>query len=233
MTGRMKRDLSPRIREAETGHAAPGNGGRPADAGVALAEAPDDDLLRRCARRDARAFETLVRRHERAITTFAWRMLGDRDAAQDVAQQTFIQVYDHAPTYEPRGKCATWLFEIARNLSLNEIRRRRRHPASSLDAPLDGGNGNGNGDGHVADLVAADGGNPADAAAANEDEILALKALQRLPDSYREIILLRVFQHLSYKEVCDMTGESEGAARVRMHHALVAYKKLAQAEQGA
>lgn len=197
---------------------------RPAP-GAALNDAPDEDLIRRCGRGDVRAFEAIVRRHERAVASFSFRMLSDRDAAQDIAQQTFIQVHDHAADYEPRGKFTTWLFEIARNLSLNELRRRRRHPATSLDAPVGGAGGNGDG-ARVEDLVAADGNDPGAAAAVAEDEAAALKTLQRLPEHYREIITLRVFQRLSYKEIADMTGESEGAARVRMHHALGALKKL-------
>src|SRR5262245_48906120 len=83
---------------------------------------------------DEEAFRELVRRFKEPITSFAMRMLNDHDKALDVAQETFISVFTHADGYRPMARFTSWLYRIAYNLAVNEIRRQRRQPIVSLDA---------------------------------------------------------------------------------------------------
>src|SRR5207245_6386959 len=99
---------------------------------------PDAALMLRVKRGDRRAFEELVDKYKRPVTNAIYRTLGDATEAEDLAQNVFVQVYKSAHRYRASAKFSTWLFTIARNLCLNEIRRRSRHPADSLDSQYPG-----------------------------------------------------------------------------------------------
>src|SRR5881394_1188296 len=96
---------------------------------------PDASLMLRVKQGDRDAFEALVEKYKQPVMNLVFRTLGDATEAEDLAQHVFIQVYKSAHRYEVSAKFSTWLFTIARNLCLNEIRRRSRHPADSLDEP--------------------------------------------------------------------------------------------------
>src|SRR5512144_2282062 len=94
----------------------------------------DVALMLRVKEGDTAAFTELVDRYKQPVMNLVARMLRDQTEAEDVAQNVFVQVYRSAHRYEMTAKFSTWLFTIARNLCLNEIRRRSRHPAESMDA---------------------------------------------------------------------------------------------------
>ncbi len=91
-------------------------------------------LMLRAAQGDMEAFEAIVDIYRQRIANYAYRMLEDDATAEDVAQQVFVQAWKARGRYRPSAKLITWLLHITRNLVLNEIRRRRRKPAQSLDA---------------------------------------------------------------------------------------------------
>ena len=97
---------------------------------------PDTDaaLMLRVKQGDTAAFTELVEKYKQPVTNMIYRTLRDATEAEDLAQNVFIQVYKSAHRYRISAKFSTWLFTIARNLCLNEIRRRSRHPAESIDA---------------------------------------------------------------------------------------------------
>ena len=94
----------------------------------------DAALMLRVKRGDVRAFEELVEKYKQPVMNVVQRMLRDPTEAEDLAQNVFVQVYKSASRYKATAKFSTWLFTIARNLCLNELRRRSRHPADSLEA---------------------------------------------------------------------------------------------------
>src|SRR5208282_2579003 len=95
---------------------------------------PDAALMLRVKHGDLQAFEQLVQKYKHPIVNVIYRMLHDLDEAEDLAQNVFLRVFQSAARYEVSAKFSTWIFTIARNLCLNEIRRRGRHPAQSLEA---------------------------------------------------------------------------------------------------
>src|SRR3954471_12827553 len=99
---------------------------------------PDAALLKRVTQGDQRAFEELVEKYKQPVFNMIYRTLPDATEAEDLAQAVFVQVYKSAARYRVEAKFSTWLFTIARNLCLNELRRRSRHPADSLDATATG-----------------------------------------------------------------------------------------------
>src|SRR5881296_2562041 len=96
---------------------------------------PDATLMLRVKQGDREAFTELVEKYKQPVMNVVYRTLRDATEAEDLAQHVFLQVYKSAGRYEVSAKFSTWLFTIARNLCLNEIRRRSRHPAESMDAP--------------------------------------------------------------------------------------------------
>ena len=94
---------------------------------------PDAVLMMRVKRGDRAAFTVLVERYQQPVMNFIYRTLRDETEAEDLAQTVFLQVYKSRSRYQRTAKFSTWLFTIARNLCLNEIRRRSRHPAESLE----------------------------------------------------------------------------------------------------
>lgn len=89
-------------------------------------------------RGDSDALNTLVERWHRPVLNFVHRMLPDLEEAEDLAQSVFVQLWRSADRYEPAARFSTFIFTIARNLCLNELRRRARHPVERLDAPVNG-----------------------------------------------------------------------------------------------
>ena len=94
---------------------------------------PDAALMLRVKRGDRAAFVALVEKYKQPLHNFIHRTLRDEAEAEDLAQNVFLQVYKSRDRYERTAKFSTWLFTIARNLCLNEIRRRSRHPAEALE----------------------------------------------------------------------------------------------------
>src|ERR1017187_7965743 len=95
---------------------------------------PDAVLMLRVKQGDSAAFTELVEKYKQPVMNVVYRILRDATESEDMAQNVFVQVYKSAHRYEISAKFSTWLFTIARNLCLNELRRRSRHPAESLDA---------------------------------------------------------------------------------------------------
>src|SRR6202171_4650480 len=96
-------------------------------------ERTDEELLAAYQQGDPGAFEGLLRRHRAPLFTFLLRMLGDREKAEDLAQETFLRIVKGAQAWEQRARFQTWLFTIARNLSVDQSRRARFRRADSLD----------------------------------------------------------------------------------------------------
>ena len=94
---------------------------------------PDAALMLLVKQGDRDAFEALVEKYKQPVMNLVYRTLSDGTEAEDLAQHVFLQVYKSAHRYEVSAKFSTWIFTIARNLCLNEIRRRSRHQAESID----------------------------------------------------------------------------------------------------
>ncbi len=157
-------------------------------------EAPlnsDTELMLRTARGDESAFAEIMARHRQRVADHAYRMLGDNSAAEDVAQQVFIQAWRAAGRYRPEAQLITWLLHIARNLVLNEIRRRQRKPAQSLDAE--------NLPGHFSAAPESD--RPDHQAAGAETAAAIEAAIATLPENQRTALLLVRHENLSYEEI--------------------------------
>ena len=173
---------------------------------------PDARLMLRVKRGDRQAFEELVNKYKQPVINVIYRTLGDATEAEDLAQNVFVQVYKSADRYRVSAKFTTWLFTIARNLCLNEIRRRSRHPAESIDAPHPDHDDQPR---HQFEDVKTF--SPPDALLHRELEQKIQQALSNLPESQRVAILLCRQGELSYEEIAKVVGCSVSATKSLIH----------------
>ena len=163
---------------------------------------------------DAAAFEYLVQKyHSSVINTFS-RFLGDRREAEDLAQQVFVQVFRSAHRYRPTAKFSTWLFTIVHHLALNEIRRRSRHPAHSLDEPIQAGDEEFTR--QVADPRATA---PDTGALEKELEERVRAAIDALPATQRIALILLRYESMNYEEICAVMRCSMSSLKSTLHRA--------------
>jgi RNA polymerase sigma-70 factor (ECF subfamily) len=173
---------------------------------------PDASLMLRAKRGDMGAFAELVDKYKQPVTNLIGRMLKDATEAEDLAQNVFLQVYKSAHRYEVSAKFSTWLFTIARNLCLNEIRRRSRHPADSLDATHAEYE-----DQPLRQFKDEKNFSPPDALLHGELEQKIVEALAELPENQRTAILLCRGDELSYEEIAEVLGCSLSATKSLIH----------------
>jgi len=174
---------------------------------------PDAALMLRVKQGDSAAFEELVEKYKQPLINLLYRNLRDATEAEDLAQNVFVQVYKFADRYRVEAKFSTWLFTIARNLSLNEIRRRSRHPAESLDAVTDPS------DESSAPRQFEDRRNVSAPDRLVQDELSAKveEALATLPENQRTAILLFKEKEMSYEEISKILGVSLSATKSLIH----------------
>ena len=169
----------------------------------------DLDLVARWTAGDQRAATLLVERHADAVARFV-SSLGARQDADDVVQETFVRAFGSIESFRGDSSLRTWLFTIARRLVLDHRRadRRRREQVEVQDSDV---------------RTEFD---PLDAVVADDTERRMRDAVARLTRTLREVFVLRVGEGMSYKEIADSVGTTEGAARVHYHNAMRAIKEF-------
>lgn len=172
----------------------------------------DADLMLRVKRGDRAAFADLVEKYRQPLFNFIFRTLRDETETEDVAQNVFLQVYKSRDRYQRTAKFSTWLFTIARNLCLNEIRRRTRHPADSLDE-THGDNEDQPQRQYVDKSVFL----PLENVLHSELARKVEEALADLPENQRTAILLCRQDELSYEEIAAVLGCSLSATKSLIH----------------
>ena len=179
---------------------------------------PDAELMLAFRRGDARAFETLVQRHQRGIYNFILRSVRDRSRTEELLQEVFLRVVRAKDRYERTAKFTTWIYAIARNLCVDESRRARFRDHKSLDAKRPGRDGEEGGN-LLSRMPAAD--VPTDEAAEAPTLRRRMKAaIEALPDDQREVFLLRQLSGLSFREIGETLGVPENTVKSRMRYAL-------------
>ncbi len=173
---------------------------------------PDAALMLRVKQGDTAAFAELVDKYKQPVMNLVYRMLRDATEAEDLAQNVFVQIYKSAQRYEISSKFSTWLFTIARNLCLNEIRRRSRHPADSLDVPHPD-----QPDQPLQQVEDHKTAAPPDHLLHNELQDKIEEALGQLPEHQRTAILLCRQDELSYEDIAKVLGCSLSATKSLIH----------------
>jgi RNA polymerase sigma-70 factor (ECF subfamily) len=173
---------------------------------------PDAVLMLRVKRGDRAAFAELVGKYQQPLFNFIFRTLRDETETEDVAQNTFLQVWKSRDRYQRTAKFSTWLFTIARNLCLNEIRRRSRHPAESLEESHAEHEDQPQRQYEDKKVFL-----PTDTALHGELARKIEEALAALPENQRTAILLCRQDELSYEEIAEVLGCSLSATKSLIH----------------
>jgi RNA polymerase sigma-70 factor (ECF subfamily) len=172
-------------------------------------------------RGDPRAFGEFVVRYQVRLLNFVYRMIGDRDRAEDLVQEAFLRVHRHLDRFDRSRKFSTWIYTIASNLAKNELRNRRRLPLLILeqfrgpqareDRPLD----------------REDPGNrPDEVFRRGQLQELVDRTVARLPPRHREVFVLRELEGKSYEEIAEIMRCNLGTVKSRLNRARQAFAEL-------
>jgi len=177
---------------------------------LSFSAAADRDLVASACNGLEGGFEELVRRYQRPISAYVYRMVGDYESALDLTQEIFIKIYGSLSRYRPEFKFSTWIYKIAHNAAIDHLRRnsgRERSltngtEADNYDLPLE-----------------CEGLSPEQQSEREERRIEIESVVRSLPTAYRELIVLRHSQDLTYEEIVEVTGLPLGTVKNRLFRA--------------
>ena len=176
--------------------------------------ASDHELLADIKDGDEAAFQEIVRRYRNPITNFVYRMLDDYERSVELAQETFIRVFTSASRYQANYSFSTYIYRIATNLAISELRRRKRRKFVSLFSPYTADNGD------AVELDPPDRNPLQDESLINDERRKAVaRAITSLPEKYRAAIVLRDVEGLSYDRIAEVLKLSEGTVKSRINRA--------------
>lgn len=180
----------------------------------------DEELLKRFLEGDERAFVELMRKYKEPITSFSYRFLGDYDDAVDVAQETFVRLYRFAHTFQGEVKFTTWLYAIAANLARSELKRYRRRNGVSIQTEFRQSEDSDAWD--VPDETYR----PDERVDRTRVAMEVQTALMRVSPSYREMVVLRDIQQLTYEEIAGITNTEMGTVKSRINRGRAQLQEL-------
>jgi RNA polymerase sigma-70 factor (ECF subfamily) len=176
----------------------------------------DGELVQSALAGRASGFEELVRRYQRPIAAYVYRMVGDYDAALDLTQEVFIKVYNSLGRYRSEFKFSTWIYKIAHNAAIDHLRRHnaREQTLSSSDAP------------ERSEVVLESRRLTPEQESERKERCSEIETVvQLLPHAYRELIVLRHSHDLSYDEIAEVTGLPLGTVKNRLFRAREAMRE--------
>ena len=183
-----------------------------------LSELSDEELILDFQKNDnEKAFEILIQRFKNPLTNYVYRFLGDYDSCVDVVQETFIKVYRYKDNYSSVAKFSTWIYTIAGNLARTEYKRSRRRNLFSI---------NSYGEENKSFEIPDESNRPDVEVDANMKREIIQKALLKVRDSYREAVILRDIQGLSYEEIAEIIGIEVGTVKSRINRGRAELRKL-------
>src|SRR5215471_706904 len=187
-------------------------------------------LIERLVARDERAFNELVRAYERRVFALVLRMLGNRAEAEDLAQEVFVQVFKAIGSFRGESKLSTWVYRIAINLCKNRakyLRVRHTDEQQELEAvaervPL--------GEARRANVGSVE--RPDEMLAGRQVEHIVQQAILEIEPSFRECLVLRDVEELSYEEIEEITGLAAGTVKSRIHRARAMLREIVEKRLG-
>ena len=178
---------------------------------------PDQSLVVSYLEGNEAALEMLIRRYKQKVLTSIYMLVHDRYLAEDIFQETFIKVIHslRQGKYQHEGKFLPWVIRIARNLSIDHIRRRKKMPAITDSEGRD-----------VFGYIKVEEPNAQDRMELNQTNGLLFELIETLPEEQREVLILRHYGDLSFKEIAELTGCSINTALGRMRYAILNLRKM-------
>lgn len=168
-----------------------------------ISQTNESELVSSAQNGDRNAFSELVRTHAQSVLGVVYRMCGDRQLAEDAAQETFIQAWLRLRSYQPRSSFRNWLYRIAVNTAIDMLRKEKRILPNTVE-----------------DLNLADANPGPEVVVTNiEQTELICNAIMELPEASRAVLILREYERLSYKEIADALEIPVGTVMSRLNYA--------------
>ena len=180
----------------------------------------DETLLQEFVAGERASFELLVRRHSQELYRFAYRITGSSSSAEDVVQESFLQVYSSAGGFDPARKFKPWLFTIVGNKARDYLRKRDRRREVPVDALVDE---EGESSRRFIELFATADVPVEEDLSIDEKRRVVRDVMASLPVHLNEIIVLAYYHHYSYREISTIVGIPVGTVKSRLHWAVVAF----------
>ena len=177
----------------------------------------DEQLMQRVKGGDMRAFDLLVRRWEHQLFNLIYKIIGDFEASEDIRQEVLLRVYQAARRYRPQSQFKTWLYRIAINCSINELKKRERRRMLPLTITYESGDGK---EQTLENILPDPGPQPDDIIQQNEIAECIQEGLRRLPGEQRIVIVLRHYEGLKFQQIASVLGCPLGTVKSRMRHGL-------------
>ncbi len=168
----------------------------------------DEELIEQFKNGNLYAFDVLVKRYKDQLVNFAYRFLGDKDDSEDIVQETFLRVYKKKNAYKSVAKFSTWIYTITGNLAKTELRRRKRRKLLSLS--------NLGYEDKDFDVKSEDMGPDEEVDKKIQDSVFQ-KGIDRLPEKFKEVIIFRDIQELSYEEISSIVKIPLGTVKSRVN----------------
>jgi len=185
---------------------------------------PIDDLIRRAQRREPEAYDALIDAYSRRLYGYLYRLTGSRAASEDLLQEVFVRVVRTIDQYTHDGRFDGWIFRIATNLVRDRVRKSQRRSAVQSESSIrDGDDTSGGILSHAADERGV---GPEEALDRAEQLDRMQEAIAQLPEAEREVICMRHFSQMSFKEIAEEMGTPLGTALARAHRGLARLREL-------
>lgn len=177
------------------------------------------NIIERCKQGDLAAFNELVKKYEKQVYNFAYRLTGNYDDANDIAQEAFLRVYNAIGSFRGDASFTTWLFRITTNVFLDDRKRARAHPHASLDEYMELEESS------VARQIEDPSPSPEAITEEKERAQILQTAIHSLPDYQRAMVNLYHTQQKSYEEIAEIMDLPIGTVKSRLNRARLALKE--------
>jgi RNA polymerase sigma-70 factor (ECF subfamily) len=171
-------------------------------------------------------FESLIKRYQNELYRYLTRYLGDRALAEDVFQNTFLQIHLKRGLYEEGRPVRPWIYSIATHQAVDALRKLGRHPTISLDQRVNSGESEA---GSLIDLLTSDESGPLAELQGEERKEWVRDSVARLPEALRQTLILAYHQDLKYREIAEILKIPVGTVKSRLHAALAKLQQMAKA----
>lgn len=188
-----------------------------------LAALEDSELIAKCIEGDTSAFGQLVDKYQQKVYNIAFRMTNNHDDALDLAQESFLRIFRALKTFKNESAFSTWMFRIASNVCLDELRKKKRQPhvALSTDALVAGEEGS-----FPFEVAAGDEYAPEEQLIRSETRREISMALTQISAEHRLVLTLREVEGYSYEEIADILGANIGTIKSRINRARLALREI-------
>ncbi|WP_036153731.1 MULTISPECIES: RNA polymerase sigma factor [Maribacter] len=185
-----------------------------------VVQVEDSQLVKQYIQGDERAIEALINRHNSRLTGFIYSKVGDRELTEDIFQDTFMKVIRTLKrgAYNEEGKFLPWVMRIAHNLVIDHFRKHNRMPMYNSKESY-----------NIFSLLGDDKLNAEKQLIKEQIDSDLLRMIKELPEDQQEVLEMRIYKDMSFKEISDNTGVSINTALGRMRYALINLRKLVEA----